>query len=167
LVLNTTERVFQRNVSLQGAETLAGATWRHADPDTTAPPLILNLPATLRSGSVMVVVDEGDNRPLPVTSVRLELPFYRVRFFYPADGRLNLLYGQDGLTAPRYDLELIAPRLVGLATHELALDKEDVSASPLDYRTLQGRIFWGALVLAVVVILFLLARLLRSEKRAT
>ncbi len=100
-----------------------------------------------------------------MTGARLELPFYRVRFFYPKDGKLTLLYGQDGMAAPHYDIELLAPRLVGAATRELVLDKEDAPSAALDNKSIQGRIFWGALILAVGVILFLLARLLRSEKR--
>ncbi len=168
LVLNTTERVFQRNVSIQvdrhpGMEALASTTWRHADPETAAPPLTFDLPASLRASSVTLIVDEGDNRPLAVTGARLELPFYRLRFFYPSDGKLTLLYGQDGLPSPRYDLELLAPRLVGASSRELALDKENAPSTDPKNERIETQVFWGALALSVVVILFLLARLLRAK----
>lgn len=176
LVLSTTERLFQRNVSLQvkrvstdprsepSMETVATAIWRHADPDTPAPPLTLDLHASLEAGSATLLVDEGDNRALAIGGARLELPLYRLRFFYPAGGKLTLLYGQEALAAPRYDLQLLAPRLVGVSSRELALEKESATAATPDGNPIQGKVFWTALVAAVVVVLGLVVRLLRSEK---
>jgi hypothetical protein len=175
LVLTTNERVFQRKISLQvkrpapdprsdpTLETVANANWRHTDPDTPATSLTLDLHSSLGTISAAVIVEEGDNRPLALTGARLELPVYRLRFFYPADGKLTLLYGQDALAAPRYDLELLAPRLVGVSSRELALDPESSAPAPPQNTDVQTRVFWGALVVAVVVVLFLLVRLLRSE----
>ncbi|HEX4997129.1 MAG TPA: hypothetical protein VFY29_02820, partial [Terriglobia bacterium] len=107
-----------------------------------------------------LVVDEGDNRPLNLSSVRLDLPAYHLRFFYPTRGKLSLLYGNDTLAAPRYDLELLAPRLVGVFSREITLNPQGVSISAGNF---EARVFWLALAAAALVILVLLGRLLRSE----
>ena len=75
-----------------------------------------------------MIVDEGDNHPLAMGAPHLELPLYRLRFFYPANGKLTLLYGNEVLPSPRYDLELLAPRLVGISSLELALDPDKLCA---------------------------------------
>ena len=131
--------------------------------DRAAPPLILALRPSLGTRTVMLTVDEGDNQPLTLSSVRLQLPFYCLRFFYPANGKLRLLYGQAGLEAGRYDLELLAPRLVSLSSRELTLDQESTPSALPEKNSVQTRVFWAALIIAVVVVLALLVGLLRSE----
>jgi hypothetical protein len=177
VVLMTPARTFQRKISLElvrtasdprsepSTETLASLNWRHDDPESSAPPLSLALRSSLGTRTVMLIVDEGDNRPLPLSSARLQLPLYRLRFFYPPNGKLRLLYGQTGLGPARYDLELLAPRLSSLSTHELTLDQEPgpAAAGLPEKNSIQIRVFWAALIIAVVVVLALLARLLRSE----
>jgi hypothetical protein len=186
LVLTTTDRVFERTLSFEIArpagnpsvrptlrresrrasepdvETVAEAHWRHTDPETPASPLMVNL-NPLSTTTLTVVVDEGDNRPLPLSAARLELPLYRMRFFYPTGGKLTLLYGQNGLAAPRYDLALLAPRLVGVSSQEVALNPENTAPAVPEKVVTQARVFWVALIGAVIVLLGLLARLLRSE----
>jgi hypothetical protein len=178
LVLSTSERTFQRKVSIEVAketsdpraepsyETLASAEWRQDDPETPASALMLSLRPSLGTNRVTLIVDEGDNQPLALSGARIELPFYRLRFFYPANGRLRLLYGQDGLSAPRYDLELLAPRLVSLSSRELTLDSENSTNVTSPKSPIQAWLFWAALALAVLIILGLLVRLLRSESSA-
>jgi len=89
-----------------------------------------------------------------------------LRFFYPPHPQtpVQLLYGQPGLPTPRYDLALLAPRLLGEAAHEIALPPETRATAPEPDPTATGRkIFWGALVAAVVVLLLVLGRLLRGQ----
>ena len=174
LILTTSECLLQRAITIQvkraaldrrsemHAETIADANWRHTDPETASPPLTLEIPS-LAETTLTIVVDEGDNRPLPFTAPRVELPRYRVRFFYPAGSKLNLLYGQNAVSAPRYDLELLAPRLVGVSSRELALDSENAAPAAPDKTPRQTTIFWGALIGAVIVLLLLLVRLLRTS----
>ncbi len=182
LVLATPARVFERDVRLvevrevpgnardarreDGAaeRTVAQAAWRHADPDAPAPELTLDLPSGLGT-HLALLVEEGDNAPLPLSAPRLLLPASRLRFFTPAaeDRHLELLYGQPGLGAPRYDLSLLAPRLLGEAAHEIALGAEPRRGSEPDPAAWEKKIFWGALVGAVLVLLLILARLLRGH----
>src|SRR5262249_62432334 len=86
LVLQTNARVFEREVRLVepaaarrlgGAgragrpgdrepeeRTVASAPWRHADPDTPAPALPLEVPPTPAT-PLHLLIPEGDNAPLP------------------------------------------------------------------------------------------------------
>ncbi len=182
LILGTTARVFEREVRLvepqeiagaqtrrSGAEpeerTVALASWRHADTETPAPALTLEIPPS-QATRFELLVEEGDNAPLPLDAPHLLLPATRLRFFYPPHPQtpLKLLYGQPGLPTPRYDLALLAPRLLGEAAHEIALAPEARATVPEPDPAATGRkIFWGALVAAVVVLLLVLGRLLRGQ----
>ena len=170
IVLATSARVFERPVSVtvtrpdagqreERVETLAHATWRHADPGTPAPPLVLDLPA-LDVAAVALSVDEGDNSPLPLSTPRLLLPSYRLRFYAGGDGTRTLLYGEPSLAPPRYDLALLAPRLVGVSSNDAALGPEEVSDVPKPGAR-ERIVFWGILVAAVLGLVVVLGRLLR------
>lgn len=177
LVLATSARVFDREVRLveipaagpkalrerePEERTVARAEWRHADPETPAPELTLDLP----SGPATrydLLVEEGDNAPLPLEPPRLLLPANRLRFFYPEGASLELLYGQPGLAPPRYDLELLAPRLLGETAREINLAPEGHRAPEPDAEATGRKIFWGALVGTVVVLLLVLGRMLRRQ----
>jgi hypothetical protein len=175
LVLSTSERTFQRRISIEAMraatnartepfpETLASANWIHDDPESATPALTLALHSSLNTNWIALIVDEGDNHLLAVSGARIELPLYRLRFFYPANGKLRLLYGQPGLSAPRYDLELLAARLAALSSRELNLEPESLKSPVPEKSSFQTRVFWGALVVAVLVVLGLLVRLLRPD----
>jgi hypothetical protein len=177
LVLSTTARVFEREVRLvevptaasapqrnrePGERTVAQAGWRHADPETPAPELTLEIPSSPET-RFDLLVEEGDNPPLPLAAPHLLLPANRLRFFYPEAGRLKLLYGQPGLAPPRYDLSLLAPRLLGQTAQEIALSPDRPQSPEPDAAATERRIFWGALVGAVLVLLLVLGRMLRAR----
>ena len=179
LILATPARVFEREIRLvevdkvaasarepgedqERERTVAQAAWRHTDPETPAPQLTLELlssPATRFD----LLVEEGDNAPLPLDPPHLLLPSYRLRFFNSKGTPLKLLYGQPGLPPPRYDLALLAPRLVGEAAHEVTLAPEPTQGAEPDAAATEKRIFWGALIGAVLVLLVVLGRLLRGR----
>lgn len=170
LVLQTGARVFQRRVVVlverdfhdprneAWSASVGEAAWRHGDPEAAAPPLVLQLPP-LRTSEALIMVEEGDNAPLPLGPPELLLPGYRLRFFREDEGNLNLLYGNHGLPAPRYDLALLAPRLVGAAALEITPGPEN--ASPAESEAVPRRVFWLVLALATAALLALIVRLLR------
>jgi hypothetical protein len=176
LVLATGVRVFSRRVTAfverpdprgQHAprrETVIERTWSHADADAPAPALTLHLPA-LASSEVYLDVDEGDNARLALAGVTLELPAFRARCFRQADSDLTVLYGRSDMTAPRYDLTLLAPRLLGAPASELALEPEQTRSAPPTATNRQTKVFWGILVAVVVVLLGLIASLLKRAER--
>ncbi|HYD40972.1 MAG TPA: hypothetical protein VEB43_09080 [Anaeromyxobacter sp.] len=170
LVLSTLSRVFSRQVRIyaeperSGAPAfLAAGPWEHANPDRAAPPLTLELPP-LRSGRLLVAVDDGDNAPLAIAG-RLLLPSYRLRFFHPGPA-LTLLFGAE-LPAPQYDLALLAPRLRSAAAREVALVATEAgtrAAEPAPDGPAPSRgarlAFWIVLGAAVAGLLALVTRLL-------
>jgi hypothetical protein len=68
----------------------------------------LSVPAILGSNmqsaaTVEVAVDNGDDTPLPITAIRLEMRQRKICFDVAAAAALTLFYGDPALTAPQYD----------------------------------------------------------------
>jgi hypothetical protein len=179
LVVHTDGRVFERQITLEvlpsaeedararrGPITIASTTWRNADPETAAPTLTLELPA-ISVSELSLVVDEGDNAPLPLRNPTLLLPAYRLRFFRDARTPLTLLYGRADLGAPRYDLALVAPRLLGAPAQDIMPGGEHGASNVTGVTP--TIVFWCALALAVLALIVLIARLLRpgADQQAT
>jgi hypothetical protein len=173
LVLMTSSRVFERSVSAtvtmrgegqreERVETLARAVWRHVDPEGPAPPLVLALPS-VDVETLTLNVDEGDNSPLPLAAPKLLLSSYRLRFYGGSGNGKTLLYGEPSLGPPRYDLALLAPRLVGVASNDATLGPEEKATAPRP--ALDQKLFWGILVTTILALLLLLGRSLRPAMR--
>ncbi|HEX7150491.1 MAG TPA: DUF3999 family protein [Thermoanaerobaculia bacterium] len=166
LVLRTSANVFTRTVTLRNDErTITSTRWEAGDPELTPPPLRFDA-SVGHTKIVDVVIDEGDNAPLPLTSAQLLLPSYAVRFHHPG-GPLFLLYGNAQLRAPRYDLTLLAPRLFGEPARELT--PSAVQAPVPEGDQPERKFFWIVIGVAALALLVLLARvlapLLREEPR--
>jgi Protein of unknown function (DUF3999) len=177
LVLTTSARVFERPVAAMierrggrqirdsALQTLASARWVHADQSSAAPALTLPLP-DFEASDVLLVIEEGDNSPLPVSEARLLLPSYRLRFFREQNAALRLMYGRADLDAPRYDLALLAPQLLGAPAQEIAAGEEQ-GGSATDSPLVSPRLFWVLLAAAVVALIALIVRLLREDTKGT
>ena len=174
LVLSTGARVFDRGLTIvearepndQGhrdpwADTIARARWVHADQDR--PALSLTVPVRpLHGTELFVIVDEGDNTPLPLAAGRLLLPALRLRFFRDRTSRLRLAYGRDDLERPHYDLALLAPQVLATPAVDVALEPEPPPGTATTTAAfVSPRVFWGALAIAVIVLLALIARLIK------
>lgn len=174
LVLRSSARVFSRQVTVgiehppdrrrRGPwfEALATSIWGHADQESLAPDLTLPL-QRLGVGEVLLTVQEGDNSPLAIDSARLLLPSYRLRLFREANTALRLAYGRDDLSPPEYDLALLAPQLLGVAATEVVPDAEQITGPSSPTVLMSPQIFWGVLIAAVLVLLTLLVRLVRTS----
>jgi hypothetical protein len=171
LVIHTDARVFERQIALEmlpsaeedararvGPVTIASTTWRNVDPDVAAPTLTLDLPR-LRVNELVLLIDEGDNAPLTLRDPTLLLPSYRLRFFRDARIPLTLLYGRSDLGPPRYDLALLAPRLLGAPAQDIVPGSERGVSDVIGVTP--TIVFWCALALAVLALIVLIARLLR------
>ena len=112
---------------------------------------------------ILVVVDEGDNAPLPLTKARLLLPSYRLRFFHAGQSLPRLAYGRDDLQPPQYDLALLAPRVMGAMATEISAAPA-ANATPSSAESFASpRTFWVVLTGAVLVLLALIVRLIRGQ----
>jgi hypothetical protein len=174
VALTTTQPMFRRPVQLgverppdrrrreATFETLAHAVWQHSDPATPSPPLELALPVQ-PARELLLVVDEGDNRPLPIAAVRLLLPGWELRFQRPA-GPLRLFYGKDDIAEPRYDIAELAPSTMAGEAREVAAGPESTAETAA--AVLSPRAFWAGLAVAVVLLLGVLVRLISSSSTA-
>jgi len=174
VILTTPARVFTRRVTIgvehgpdrrrrdPWFEALATADWSHADQESPAPALTMAI-QPIEGREVLVTVEEGDNSPLPLAPARLLLPSYRLRLFRERAAALRLAYGRDDLSPPQYDLALIAPQLTGVAATEVMAGPEQTAAPQSPSMLMSPQIFWGVLIIAVLVLLTLVVRLLRKS----
>ena len=167
LVLTTSARVFERSVRVvAGADEqrgrdeieLARADWRNTAPELTAAPLTFDVSLN-GTHAVDLVISEGDNSPLPISSAELLLPSYALRFHHPG-GSLAILYGNNDVAAPRYDLALLAPRLLTEPARSISLAKPLTTSE--DTNRSEAKYFWIIIAAAALLLLLLLARLLGS-----
>ncbi|HEY6212086.1 MAG TPA: DUF3999 family protein [Vicinamibacterales bacterium] len=174
LTLSTTARVFDRGVTVAverppdqhrrdaWLQVIASTRWVHADQERPAPPLTFQLPAIFTT-DVLVIVDEGDNSPLPIGAAHVVLPATRIRLFREEGKTIRLAYGRTDLTRPRYDLALLAPQVIGTAAQEVVAGPERASGGNQSTAALVSpRLFWIALGASVLVLLMLIVRLLQK-----
>jgi hypothetical protein len=176
LVLRTSARVFQREVTLfveplpderhkrkgDAPRLVASASWRHVDPDSAASTLTIALPSLPRA-ELLLAIAEGDNSPLPLEPPELLLPSWHVRLYRPRSEELRVLYGNRALAPPRYDLSLLAPSVLASPARETALASEQQHARP-DTEVLRPRAFWALMLGAAFVLLGLIVHLVRGAR---
>jgi hypothetical protein len=133
----------------------------------------LAVPAVLganlqRPATVEVAIENGDDRPLPIAAVRLQMRQRKLCFDASAavTGRLALYYGDSALSAPVYDYERLftaadKPLAVALGPELPNPAFTPRPAAPLSFTERHPAVLWIAL-LAVICTLGLVA--LRSSK---
>jgi hypothetical protein len=143
-------------------EPLGTRVWQSVNREAAAPELTVDIHG-LDADALTVVVDEGDNSPLTLGQARLLLPSYRLRFYRPASTDLRLVYGRDDLAAPRYDLALLAPIVMGAEALEIVAGTETRSTVvPDGAAVVSPRLFWAFLGAAILVLMAVLFRLVRQ-----
>jgi hypothetical protein len=174
LALQSGRRIFQRTVEVwqaaddrRGVEArlLVSTNWRAVDPDRPPPVLMIDVPE--RHARVLeVVLREGDNAPLPITSANLYIPSAALRFYHSGTP-LSLVYGHASLGAPEYDLALLAPRLFREQAREISLAA--ALPKPVEDEGKERKYFWIAIAVVaaglLALLVKLLAPLLREEAR--
>lgn len=164
LVLETRAPLFRREVRVlvpdltRGEERrVAAGSWVHAESPLAPPPLTLALPRI--PGDLLVVeIDEGDNPALPLENPRLLLPLHALRFHAPRGSGLRLLYGNPEASAPSYDVELLAERVLRQPAAEARLGSEVEKQST---KMTRSRLwFWIVVAVAALALLVMLARML-------
>jgi hypothetical protein len=179
LVLTTSARVFERTITVgierepnqrhrdPWLESITRVAWVHVDQNKPAPALTVTLPSA-DAKELLVIVEEGDNTPLPLTTARVLLPAFRLRFFRERGAELRLAYGRRDLTPPRYDLALLAPQVLGVAATEIAPGVEELPRSAAATTSIVSpRGFWAILAVAVLVLLVLIVRLVKKVQPGT
>ena len=139
-----------------GEELLGAAQWERR-PD--APPAPLTIPiAPPREAALLIEVENGDNAPLLLERAQIHVPFVRIDFVAPPGEPLTLLSGNPQASTPRYDLAMVADRVLASAAHPVNL------GPPETPRAARGvpRWFWIAVVGAAVLVVVALLRVLTA-----
>jgi hypothetical protein len=133
------------------------------DLDIDTPGTVLEKPAKWT-----VTIDNGDDTPLAVESVRAQMLQRRLCFEAAGSGQYNLMYGDPALTAARYDYATLFAPQTDAAQAMVGPEQRNPEYRPRpDQRPLTERypgLLWGALV---VVIATLAAIAFRSAKRSS
>ncbi len=115
-----------------------------------------------------VTIDNGDDPPLPVQSVRLQMMQRSLCFEAAGAGQYTLFYGDPALTAARYDYATLFTPQKDAAQATAGPEQPNPEYQPRpDQRPLTERypaLLWGALV---VVIAVLAGIAFRSAKRTS
>jgi hypothetical protein len=131
----------------------------------------LSVPATLGSNmqsaaTVEVAINNGDDAPLPITAIRLEMRQRKICFDAPTAQPLTLFYGDAALTAPQYDYtrlfsptgEFHAAKLGPEQFNPAYRDRPD--ARPLTDR--HPHLLWIALLIVICILAIVAIRSSRT-----
>ena len=141
---------------------LGGAEWRRTTGSKDLP-LTLVLSDAPQTDTFFLETDNGDNPPLELDNFRMSQPVTRIVF--KATESPMLYYGNPLASAPRYDLSLVAVKLLSADKAVATLGVEEVlrkaawtQGEPLT--GVRGWLFWGILVLVVAGLIVVIVRLL-------
>lgn len=148
---------------------LAAATWTRRPPTSPAS-FELVLQQEPKTGRLILETDNGDNAPIQLGSVQAYYRAPRLLFqSRPKEAPVHLLYGQAEVSAPQYDLNLIAEDLLSTPPREAHLGPEEaLEATPWwggPTASTAGKryLFWGVMMLVVLGLLVVIAKLLPEE----
>ena len=172
LVLTSATPLFQREFRIYEKSTgtdgraevrmLATGAWSRTPEPGVPETRIFDLEGRVRSDTVWIETDNGDNPPLALGAIQVIYPVVRLIFKVAATDGLALAYGNPSANAPRYDLSLVAGKLLTSSRQVARFADSGQAAVPESFFTgLRLRyFFWGALALVVVVLLTVVAKLL-------
>ena len=104
-----------------------------------------------------IQISDGDNVPLEVTSLSAEKSRRRVNFVFDAGDELRMLSGNDGASAPKYDLALVAAKVLSSPAEAAALGP--TRPIVVEKKPTPGW-FWIFVLAAAVILLLTLGRTL-------
>lgn len=157
-------RLYEKLTTADGGtaeRVLATGAWdRRPDPDASD---LQAFPLTgrPRTDTLFLETDNGDNPPVILRQAAVDTPVTRLVFKVDRTDGVSLIYGNAAVPAPRYDLGLVAPRLLVAQRRPAAFGPGETAPAPAEpWPAHAGVLFWIALSLVVGVLLFTVARLL-------
>lgn len=140
---------------------LGQADWQRTDggKETT---LVIHFSSAPATETLVLETDNGDNPALELDRFRLTYPVTRLVF--KAGEPPDLYYGGNAV-APRYDLSLIATRLLAADKANAMLGPQEIlkggsRTSTSSLSGIRSWLFWGVLALVTVGLVFIVIRLL-------
>jgi len=158
-------RIFERLTVQDGSPceyTLANGQWSRTPEPGVPENRVFGLPERMRTDTLWIETDNGDNPAIALGAVRVVYPVVRLVFKVAETGGYTLAYGNRSANAPRYDLSMVSSRLLTSsrnAAHLSAVEQNTATRNPFAGIN-GGYIFWGALALVVMVLLVVVAKLL-------
>ena len=145
---------------------LGEARWRRT-PGERPRRLSLGLSTHPVTDTLWIEIRNGDNASIQLSGITAAYPATRLHFLAPVSPATWLYYGNPKMTAPDYDLELVAARLMVADTATVTAGiEETLKAGTWSELALSGRglwLFWAALAVVVVALLVVLRRLLPAS----
>jgi len=172
VVLSSTTSLFQRQFrifeELPGQDggtyeyTLASGQWSRTPQPGVPETRVFELQEPTRTDTLWVETDNGDNPAIALGSVQAVYPVERLVFKVAETDGFALAYGNTSASAPRYDLGLVAGRLLTSSRNVAHLGADDQGAAAKNpFAGINGGVvFWGALALVVAALLVAVAKLL-------
>ncbi|MBL9168110.1 MAG: hypothetical protein JNN07_10250 [Verrucomicrobiales bacterium] len=112
------------------------------------------------SNEIWLETDNGDNAPLEIRQATALVPHIQLLFQATEKGAVSLSYGNPDAQAPRYDLSLVAPRVLSAAKLEAKVLGADpitqLSSTPVP----ASWFFYGILIVVVVGLGFVISKLI-------
>ncbi len=178
LVLTSTTPLFQRQIRIYEKltdhnggpyeSTLAGVGWSRTPEPGVPETLTIELTDRPQSDTLWIESDNGDNPAIALGTVQAVYPVVRLIFKTTETEGFTLALGNQAVNAPRYDLSLVAVKLLTSSRNvaELASAGTVAAAGTLFAGVNAGYLFWGALALVVIVLLVVVAKLLPKPPAA-
>ncbi len=142
---------------------LGHASWTQT-PGAKKQEFTLALDSAPESDTIILETQNGDNPPIELDNVRFFYPVTRLLFKAKSNDALALYYGNSEVSAPHYDLSLVANELLAADKAAASLGVEErLNKATYYVANASGKggvLFWGILALVVVALLVLVARLL-------
>lgn len=142
---------------------LGHASWTQT-PGVAKKEFTLKLDFPPQSDTIILETQNGDNPPIALDNIRFFYPVTRLLFKAKSNDALALYYGNSEVSAPHYDLSLVANELLAADKAAASLGAEErLNKATYYVANASGKggvLFWGILALVVVALLVLIARLL-------
>jgi len=159
-------RLFEKRTTPEGLPVevlLASGPWSRM-PDPGVPETIeFPLADRLHGDTIWIETENGDNPPIELSAAQAIYPVMRLIFKVAETDGFTLAYGNKAAKAPRYDLSLVAVKLLTSSRNSARLVPSGQAApEPQNHfdSINGGFLFWAALTIVVVTLLVVVAKLL-------
>ncbi len=178
LVLTSTTPLFKRDFRLyekfassdgrMHENTLASGAWSRMPEPGVPETRVFELPGRVHSDTLWIEADNGDNPAIALGAVQVVYPVVRLVFKVAETEGFTLAYGNPAANAPRYDLSLVAVKLLTSSRNvaHVGTGEQSIASGNPFTRLNGGYVFWAALALVVVVLLVVVAKLLPKPPAA-
>ncbi|MBK9991279.1 MAG: DUF3999 family protein [Verrucomicrobia bacterium] len=176
LILNSPTKLFTRTIRVfevvknqQGEpyeRNLATQNWTHT-PTEKPQPLYIATPDRMQTDALWIETDNGDNPPIVLARMQAFFPVIRLICKTNGTEPIDLIYGHDTATAPRYDASLITSQLLNAERRTATLGPVEtvVVTSSLLQGAHGGVVLWVVLAIVVVLLLVVVAKLLPKSPK--